>query len=123
MVRFNSRGKEKHGLIPLKKSFPKPALSHLGGHYIQIGRLLSLHVLLNQITGKPDPSVELKVESETKAEEVADSLILSPLSLASRSPSPSSSSSSPSSSPPVKVVTPETQAERAARVCDIVHEK
>ena len=119
MVRFNSRGKEKHGLIPLKKSFPKPALSHLGGHYIQIGRLLSLHVLLNQITGKPDPSVELKVESETKAEEVADSLILSPLSLASPSPS----SSSPSSSPPVKVVTPETQAERAARVCDIVHEK
>jgi len=73
--------------------------------------------------GKPDPSVELKVESETKAEEVADSLILSPLSLASPSPSPSSSSSSPSSSPPVKVVTPETQAERAARVCDIVHEK
>merc|ERR1712117_413442 len=67
--------------------------------------------------GKPDPSVELKVESETKAEEVADSLILSPLSLASPSPSP------PSSSPPVKVVTPETQAERAARVCDIVHDK
>merc|ERR1712062_10379 len=41
--------------------------------------------------GKPEPSVELKVESETKAE-VADSLILSPLSLASPS------SSSPSSS-------------------------
>merc|ERR1712062_267260 len=59
--------------------------------------------------GKPEPSVELKVESETKAE-VADSLILSPLSLAS----PSSSSPSSSSSPPVKVVTPETQAERAA---------
>merc|ERR1712047_233087 len=65
--------------------------------------------------GKPEPSVELKVESETKAE-VADSLILSPLSLASSPSSSSSSSSSPSSSPPVKVVTPETQAERAARV-------
>merc|ERR1712004_936024 len=74
--------------------------------------------------GKPEPSVELKVESETKAE-MADSLILTPLSLASSSSSTSSSpsSSSPSSSPPVKVVTPETQAERAARVCDIVHEK
>merc|ERR1712223_909007 len=64
--------------------------------------------------GKPELSVELKVESETKAEG-ADSLILTPLSLASSSSfASSSSSSSPSSSPPVKVVTPETQAERAA---------
>merc|ERR1712192_59513 len=65
--------------------------------------------------GKPEPAVEMKVEVE-KSEE----LMLSPLALATTSPSnlPSSSISSTLSE-----VSAETQGERAARVCDIIHEQ
>jgi len=65
--------------------------------------------------GKPEPAVEMKVEVE-KSEE----LMLSPLALATPSPSHLPSSSIPSTSGEVSA---ETQGERAARVCDIIHEQ
>jgi len=69
--------------------------------------------------GKPEPAVETKVEVE-KSEE----LMLSPLALATPSPSHLPPSSIPLPLSPAKgEVSAETQGERAARVCDIIHEQ
>jgi len=69
--------------------------------------------------GKPEPAVEMKVEVEKNEE-----LMLSPLALATPSPSHLPSSSIPLPLSPAKgEVSAETQGERAARVCDIIHEQ
>jgi len=69
--------------------------------------------------GKPEPAVETKVEVE-KSEE----LMSSPLALATPSPSHLPSSSIPLPLSLAKgEVSAETQGERAARVCDIIHEQ
>jgi len=69
--------------------------------------------------GKPEPAVEMKVEVEKNEE-----LMLSPLALATPSPSHLPPSSIPLPLSPAKgEVSAETQGERAARVCDIIHEQ
>jgi len=73
--------------------------------------------------GKPEPAVEMKVE---RSEEAADKLMLPPLPLATPSHLPPSSTTSPSltlSTTAKGEVSAETQGERAARVCDIIHEQ
>jgi hypothetical protein len=65
--------------------------------------------------------VEMKVETVEKSEAVEDKLLLSPTAFATPSPLPTSSSAlSPAAQGEVSA---ESQGERAARVCDIIHEQ
>jgi hypothetical protein len=65
--------------------------------------------------------VEMKVETVEKSEAVEDKLLLSPTAFATPSPLPTSSSTlSPAAQGEVSA---ESQGERAARVCDIIHEQ
>jgi len=78
--------------------------------------------------GKAEPATEMKVEAPVvKSEPVEDKLLLSPTDFATPSPShlpPSSSTLSPAPLSPAKgEVSAESQGERAARVCDIIHEQ
>merc|ERR1719458_1573492 len=70
--------------------------------------------------GKAEPAVEMKVETVEKNEAVEDKLLLSPTAFSTPPPShlpPSSSTLSPAKGE----VSAESQGERAARVCDIIH--
>lgn len=72
--------------------------------------------------GKAEPAVEMKVETVQKSEAVEDKLLLSPTAFSTTPPShlpPSSSTLSPAKGE----VSAESQGERAARVCDIIHEQ
>jgi len=72
--------------------------------------------------GKAEPAVEMKVETVEKSEAVEDKLLLSPTAFSTPPPShlpPYSSTLSPAKGE----VSAESQGERAARVCDIIHEQ
>merc|ERR1712210_317458 len=60
--------------------------------------------------GKAEPAVEMKVETVEKSEAVEDKLLLSPTAFSTLSPAKGE-------------VSAESQGERAARVCDIIHEQ